>query len=51
MRRMSLVSDSSTMKVDLPLPISSDAPIRLDVSSSYGRRQRVILRLNSIVKT
>jgi len=34
-RRMSLVSDSSTMKVDLPLPISSDAPMRLDISSYH----------------
>lgn len=28
-RRMSLVSDNSTMNVDLPRPRSSDAPIRL----------------------
>ena len=44
-RRISLVSDNSTMKVDLPRPISSDAMCQLDHSS--GAVDRPPIRLCS----
>jgi len=49
-RRMSLVSDNSTMKVDLPRPISSDATIFLSASRTWSlHRSSPPIRLTGIL--